>query len=110
MTLNDVKNVFLGVLPKKVFHYKATGQTSNYIVWQEDGADSIQSADDKVILRAITGSVDYFTKTEYDPIVKQLEQAMNESDMSWYLESIQYEEDTGYIHYEWNWEVGESIG
>lgn len=110
MTLNDVKNVFLGVLPKKVFHYKATGQTSNYIVWKEDGADSVQSADDVVINRVITGSTDYFTKTEYDPIVKEIENAMNNSDMCWSLNSTQYEEDTGYIHYEWNWEVGESIG
>ena len=56
--------------------------------------------------RALTGTIDYFTKTENDPVVQQIEDALDSDDgISWYLNSVQYEQDTGYIHYEWVWEV-----
>ena len=31
--------------------------------------------------------------------------ALDAAGIAWYLNSIQYEEDTGLIHYEWVWEV-----
>ena len=105
MTLNDLKNLLLSIGPP-VFHYFAAGQTRAYIVWAEDGeADSVH-ADGQKIERAITGTIDYFTKTEDDPVVKQIETALDRADgLAWYLNSIQYEQDTGYIHYEWVLEI-----
>ena len=35
----------------------------------------------------------------------QAPQALEGIGASWYLNSVQYEEDTGLIHYEWYWEV-----
>ena len=105
MTLNNLKDLLLTIGPP-VFRYFATGQTGPYIVWAEDGEGDAIHADGKKAERAITGTIDYFTKTENDPVVQQIEDALDSDDgISWYLNSVQYEQDTGYIHFEWVWEV-----
>jgi hypothetical protein len=105
MTLKDVRDLYKSVLPEHSHHYTADGETGNYIVWSEDTQANSIYAEDKMDDRALQGTTDYFTKIEYDPMVNQIETAMNNSDMSWKLNSIQFEKDTGYIHYEWVWEV-----
>lgn len=109
MTLKDIRDLYLSITPN-VHHYAASRATGNYIVWAEDGQGDSSFADDKMQEVAVQGTTDYFTKIEYDPIVKQIETEMNNAEMSWKLGSIQYEKDTGYIHYEWIWEVDETIG
>lgn len=105
MTLQSLKTLLLTIGPP-VFHYFATGQTGNYIVWAEDGEGDTVHADGRKVERAITGTIDYFTKTEDDPVVQQIEDVLDSDDgISWYLNSVQYEQDTGYIHFEWVWEV-----
>jgi hypothetical protein len=110
MKLEEVRDVFLSVLPEATFHYEARSKSDKYIVWAEDSPGDTVFADDELDERAIEGTVDYYTKTEYDPTVKQIENAMDNSEMSWRLSSIQHEEDTGYIHYEWIWQVGDDLG
>lgn len=105
MTLQSLKTLLLAIGPP-VFRYFATGQTGNYIVWAEDGEGDTVHADGQKVERALTGTIDYFTKTENDPVVQQIEDALDSDDgISWYLNSVQYEQDTGYIHFEWVWEV-----
>ena len=105
MTLQSLKTLLLAIGPP-VFRYFATGQTGSYIVWAEDGEGDAVHADGRKVERAITGTIDYFTKTENDPVVKQIEDVLDSDDgISWYLNSVQYEQDTGYIHFEWVWEV-----
>ncbi len=104
MTLNDLKNILVSIGPP-VFHYSATGQTGNYIVWAEDSEGNSLNADDKKEDFSIQGTIDYFTKTEYDPVVEQIQDKLTEAEISWRLNSIQHEDDTGYIHYEWVWEL-----
>lgn len=105
MTLQGIKDLLLNIGPP-VFHYFASGQTGNYIVWAEDGEGNSVHADGKKAARTITGTIDYFTKIENDPVVEQIEAALDTDDgLAWYLNSIQHERDTGYIHYEWVWEV-----
>lgn len=106
MTLTELKNLLLAIT-SNVFHYKPPdGQKGSYIVWAEDGEGDTIHADGRKVERAITGTIDYFTKTEDDPVVKQIETALDRADgLAWYLNSIQYEQDTGYIHYEWAFEI-----
>lgn len=105
MTLQSLKTLLLTIGPP-VFRYFATGQTGPYIVWAEDGEGDTVHADGQKVERALTGTIDYFTKTENDPVVQQIEDALDSDDgISWYLNSVQYEQDTGYIHFEWVWEV-----
>ena len=37
--------------------------------------------------------------------VMLLEQSMTAMGIPWALESVQYEDDTGFIHLEWTWEA-----
>ncbi len=104
MTFEDIKAALLTVTPN-VYHFDATGAEGNYIVWAEDGQADASYGDDHVIDQVLEGTVDYFTKTEYDPVFGQIQSALNNLDLVWRLNSIQYEEDTGYIHYEWVWEM-----
>jgi len=105
MTLNDLKNILLSIGPP-VFHYFATGQSGNYIVWAEDSEGNALHADGKKAERAMTGTIDYFTKDEDDPVVQQIETMLDSDDgIAGQLNSVQYERDTGYTHYEWVWEV-----
>lgn len=109
MTLLDFATALMAVVPE-TYHYKALKQTDKYIVWAEDGqADSLW-ADDAMQTQVIAGTVDYFTKTEFDPKTKEIQQKLNELRVSWRLESIQYEDDTGYIHYEWSFELPQGVG
>ena len=79
-------------------------QSDRYFVWQEFGANDLE-ADDGQAERAVTGTTDLFTKQEFDPWGEALEASFDAAGVAWYVNSIQYEEDTGFWHYEWVWEV-----
>ena len=79
-------------------------KSSRYFVWQEDGANDFE-AGNLHAEKAVTGSTDLFTKREFDPWKDEFEQSLNQSGMVWYLNSAQFEEDTGFWHYEWVWEI-----
>lgn len=80
-------------------------QSDRYFVWQEDGANDFEAGGIHAE-QAVTGSTDLFTKQEFDPWRSAMEAAFDASGfIVWYLNSIQYEEDTGFWHYEWSWEV-----
>lgn len=105
MTLNDIKTALLTVT-SKVYHFKSPKPSGNYIVWAEDGQAGSLHADNKMKAQVITGTIDYFTKDDGDQNFNKIQQALNGIEVSWSLNSIQYEDDTGYIHYEWVWEYG----
>ena len=78
--------------------------SDRYFIWQEDGSNGIVG-DDRHVEGAVTGTTDLFTKREFDPWKEEFEESMDSIGMAWYLNSVQYEEDTGFIHYEWVWSV-----
>lgn len=104
MKLTDLRDALLEVTPD-AFHYSARSKPDKYIVWAEDGEAGSLNADDKKEEQILQGTIDYFTKTEYDPNFDLIQQKLNSIDISWRLNSIQHEEKTGYIHYEWVWEI-----
>lgn len=80
-------------------------KSDRYFVWQEDGENNLP-ADGRIAEQAITGTTDLFTKQEFDPWRKQFEEAMTASPyIAWGFESVQFEEETGFWHYEWRWTV-----
>ena len=79
-------------------------KSERYFVWQEEGANDFEAGNQHTE-RAITGSTDLFTKQEFDPWAEELEQSFNLRGIAWYINSVQFEEDTGFWHYEWVWEV-----
>ena len=80
-------------------------QSDRYFVWQEDGGNDLL-ADDRHAEKAVTGTTDLFTKLEFDPWKEEMEAAFDASPyIAWRLNSVQFEPDTGFTHYEWRWEV-----
>lgn len=87
-----------------VSHYRKM-KSDRYFVWQEENSNDLE-AESVHAERAIRGTTDLFTKIENDPWALAFEQAMEETNgIAWFLNSIQYEEQTGFIHTEWVWEV-----
>ena len=80
-------------------------KSDRYFVWQEEGsADLI--ADNIHAEKAVSGSTDLFTKQEFDPWKDAFETAMDAvTGLCWRLNSVQYEPDTGFWHYEWKWVI-----
>ena len=80
-------------------------KSERYFVWQEDGAADFV-ADNAHVEKAMTGTTDLFTKQEFDPWREQFEESLDSAPgISWSLNRIQYEESTGFWHYEWIWSV-----
>jgi len=78
--------------------------SDRYFVWQEEGAADLE-ANGRHIERAMTGTTDLFSKIEFDPWCAAFETALNRSGIAWSLNSVQFEEDTGFWHWEWLWGV-----
>lgn len=76
----------------------------DYGVYSEEGASQLR-ANNQTVNQSLRGTVDYFTRDDSGMPRSIIENALNGLQMAWYLNSIQYEEDTGYIHYEWVFEV-----
>ena len=79
-------------------------KSERYFVWQEDGSNDLE-ANDGHAERVVTGTTDLFTRQEFDPWADELGESLSIHGIAWTLSSIQYEEDTGFWHYEWIWEV-----
>ena len=74
-------------------------------VYVEDGQNSLWAGNHQVE-QVTQGTIDYFTRDASGTPQRVIETALNSIDVcSWYLNSIQLEADTGFIHYEWVFEV-----
>lgn len=103
--ISRIRDALLSVTDN-VGHYEALNVLDKYLVWAEDAeADSVH-ADNQKDIQVIQGTVDYFTKEDGDPNVERVQKALAGAEgVVYQLNSVQYEEETGYIHYEWLWEV-----
>lgn len=89
--------------------YRPVKREGSYIVWAEDGQAAALHADGRMQEQTITGTVDYYTKTPDDPKVWAIQDALNGLGLAWRLESVQYEDETGYIHHEWVFEFAMGV-
>lgn len=107
MTLSKISIIpeVLLTVTQNVWHYEAFEQKDKYIVWAEDREGSSLYSENQKAEQVIQGTIDYFTKQEGDPAVEQIQEALSTAEVSFYLSSVQYENETGFIHYEWVWEV-----
>lgn len=104
--LDTIRQALLTVT-KDVYHYETLNKPDQYIIWMEDGGGEDTWADDVCTYQTITGTIDYFTRIEDDPNVERIQHALNNGNIVWRLNSVQYEEDTKYTHYEWEWEASD---
>lgn len=98
----------LSELNTEVYHYwrSAPEGLKSYVVWAEDGEENSFDADNKKQIQGIHGTIDLFTKTEFDRLADEIQEGLNNlENVSWRLESVQYEDETMFIHYEWEFWV-----
>ena len=88
-----------------VGHYEYFGNEDRYAVWAEDREQSSVEGDNYKTGQAIQGTIDLFTKQDMDPTVDQIQKALKAEKISFYLNSTQYEDETGFIHFEWVWSI-----
>lgn len=101
--LKTISDALTSIAGLKVFHYWRFGADAPYCIWQEDGETSLQANNHKAE-QGITGSVDYFTLTEYDGNVDAIQMALNSvENLAWRFDGSDYEEDTNLIHHHWRW-------
>ena len=80
-------------------------KSERYFVWMEDSRNDFE-AGNLHAEKVVEGTTDLFSKLEFDPWADAFEAALDsDAYISWYKNSIQYDEDTGFFHHEWVWQV-----
>lgn len=90
---------------ENVGHYEAFDKSDKYVVWAEDGEFSSMGTDGYKGGQMVEGTIDYFTKDEDDENIEKIPVALNAARIWWRLNSVQYEDETRFIHYEWLFRV-----
>ena len=106
--LTALKNVLLNAASRSfnLYHYWRDNPTAPFVVWQEDGEEVSEYGDNAKITQQLTGTIDFYTKTEFDPIIDELQAAMNSfAGFGWELNAVTFETDTKLIHYHWIWHM-----
>ena len=103
---DELKAALFTVEPEeRVRRYTGFKDEDRYIVWAEHFQGSAVHADGRLRHQALQGSIDYFIKGGDDTAIMRMQNALDEAGIAYSFESVQYEEDTGYVHYEWNFQV-----
>lgn len=78
--------------------------SERYIVWQEDGSNDLLAGNGHAE-RAVSGVADLFSKQELDPWADAVGAAFDAAGIAWSLVMVDYEPETGFHHWSWDWEV-----
>ena len=99
--LRGVKDALLKVTDE-VYHYRRPPDPKEkYIVWAEDSEDSSFAAGNRTEEQQIHGTIDYYTLTEFDENIDLIQMVLYAAGIGFRLNSVQYEDETNLIHYEW---------
>lgn len=74
----------------------------DYGTWEEVLGNEFK-ANGIVSEQVMSGVVDYFTRDDSGAPKAAIEQAMTNAGIVWHLSAVLYENDTGYIHYSWDY-------
>lgn len=99
--LVDILNLYT-TIPFTEFAWE-NAPKDGYGVVSPDGQIELKTGEDPAAEKMLTGLVDVFVKaTDGDP-TEDVEDAMRALGVWFTMESIQFESETGYVHYEWRW-------
>lgn len=94
-----------GIQGAKVYHYaKAASAKAPYVVWQEDATNEFKTGNRRGEYQ-VHGTIDIFSSKEFDALFDDVPAALD-GIASVNLNSVQYEDDTKLIHYEYEFWVG----
>lgn len=87
-----------------IVHYWHPVTDAPYLIWYETSEADSFDADNKKAEMVLTVDIEYFTRTEYDPMVDSIQSFLTSKGL-WRLDSVLYENDTNLIHFSWTVEV-----
>lgn len=104
--LKKVSDVLSQINGINIYHYWRPKMQAPFCVWAEQNEGEPSFAGNKKIEKQFEGTLDYFTHSEFDPIVDEIVTALKSIDgLSYMLESVQYEDETQLIHYTYSWSI-----
>ena len=74
----------------------------DYGTWGEDTGNEFKVGN-VVAEQVMNGFLDFFTRDDSGMPQQVIQDAMTEAGVVWHLDAVQYENDTGYIHYTWEY-------
>lgn len=88
-----------------VYNYVAPGNRPvPYVVYGNDGENAFRAGDRRAE-RADQGTVDLYTKSPSDPLIQAIPAALDAAGAAVFLNTVQYEQEAGLLHYEWVYEA-----
>lgn len=103
LTLDEIKTAMETTgYPFALYGWKNASANTYGVVVQDD-AQAIWG-DGTLQEQSMIGTVHLFTKDPTGAPQAAVQEALGALDIAFYLNSVQYEDDTGYIHFEWVWE------
>ena len=99
--LVDVLNLFTDI-PFTEFAW-SEAPAGGYGVVSADGQDEFRADADPVAEKMLTGYVDVYVKAADPDPTDDVEGAMRAIGVWFSMESIQLEQETGFLHFEWRW-------
>lgn len=88
-------------LPIAEFAWDVRPDTDYLVIDIDSEANSLE-ADGQKVNQAPQGTVDLYTKSNDRAVMLSVQNVLNAFDgCAWYLNSVQYEEDTRLLHWEW---------
>lgn len=108
--LADLKTALVAVSTSCYHYYAPSTAKAPYIVWYEDSEDNSLLLDNHKARQALSGYVEYFTKTEFDSVFDSIQEALEGVEgLSWTWQATQYGDptqgDTNLIHHTWSWRM-----
>lgn len=97
--------VALAGVTQKTYHYWRPVKDVPCLIWAESGEEDSFHSNNRKSEQRIIGTVHMFTKTEFDTLLDDVQEALEGLGLTWSLESVQFEDETNLIHYEWSWGV-----
>lgn len=95
--------VRLSAITENCFHYYRSNKKMPCIVWSEDGEDGSFYSDNLKSEQNLTGTISAYSKTEFDSLFDEVQTVLDEMGAAWFIEAVQFEEETNLIHYTWRW-------
>lgn len=92
-------------LTQYCYHYYRPVQNFPCLIWAESGESGSFNSDNQKAEQRIVGTMDCFTRTEFDSLLDDVQEMFQTLGLTWRLDTVQFETETNLIHYTWSWGV-----
>lgn len=100
MTISELATALVGTGYRFAHYAWSHAPAGDYGTYAEESGEDFE-ADGVHAEKALEVAVDYFTRDDTGTPQTTIEAVLDGLNVPWYLDTIQYEDTTGYIHYTW---------